>query len=718
MAPRTRFGGCLLASLLVAVGAAAEEEYEVRWSTTLIAEIQAIEGRAADDAVGAFFDQYEFVPNKSSDVPLELVLRDAEFDILGSGDTPLLQIRLDSPASNLGVTGSGIEHPFLNQRVDLLGRLDGVALDIDYRRMRTEQLRKFPNTFGSALTFTDLTGSGDRFFRERTGFDAELRARPLELLDEPGSVLSWLAPELAVRGGYQARDGRRQTRFILPPGNVWRSLRQPQDQEVSDVGGSLVLEPGGLFTLAFDVDHEEFRENAPALVDAVFGIPLGATRTVRFVPDTDRTTGSVRLHRRFGERATVEGGFQASQLSQVNDTTFAQQTAGLKDSSLLYYSGNVALDVAIVDGVSANAYFKYDERQNDIERNTALFNAANGTQVDPFMKSWTRMLAGAEAVYQPFAGNQFAVGFRGEWIDRDLEFALPGPSNRRILPQNALIADRTTMYTVYGRTNLRPVRDVSLRGEVGYRDAPDTGYITELDDYFYGKLRASYTIPLSRPVVISAFAQGGTGKNRDFNAVSGMGPLPLGPLLDRDFDRSNYLWGLTASASPWDSVTVFASFHQARDSQDYNLVVSNLQRFFQDVVTLSFRPDGDLEYGANDFSVIAGTHVDLTDHTDAGLSYAFTRARTQYRANPGTIDTRLIQNSGLIDADIHRLDLEVGHWVMEGLRVLVGYRLQLYEDGAPVPVSTGSVVMPRNPSTHQHTVTFGVTLNSDLWGDD
>ena len=36
--------------------------------------------------------------------------------------------------------------------------------------------------------------------------------------------------------------------------------------------------------------------------------------------------------------------------------------------------------------------------------------------------------------------------------------------------------------TVYGRAAMRPWRSLGLNGELGFRMAPDTGYIVELDD--------------------------------------------------------------------------------------------------------------------------------------------------------------------------------------------------------------------------------------------
>ena len=71
-----------------------------------------------------------------------------------------------------------------------------------------------------------------------------------------------------------------------------------------------------------------------------------------------------------------------------------------------------------------------------------------------------------------------------------------------ILPENALVNDRTFMWTIYAKTDLHPLRRLAVRAEVAYRDAPETGYITDLANYFHGKLRATYSVPATRPVTL------------------------------------------------------------------------------------------------------------------------------------------------------------------------------------------------------------------------
>lgn len=707
-----------------------EEGLELRWSLTPTGTYHWIESDDEDDDdVTGFFDQYEFVPNKSSAFPFELGLRDASLDLLGTGDTPLLQFRLESPSSNLGVSGSQIEDPFFNQRALLLGRLPGLDLDLRYRRMRTEDTRVFPNTVGFGLLFDDRSGSDERFDRERTGFAAELRARVDELFQPAARLGEIAAPELSLRGGYQVRDGDRQLRFLVDPTNDWLGLAQGRDQEVGDVGAGLLLAPGRLFTLDFDFDHQRFRENESTILQSSLGGAVPPTDdTIAFIPDTDRYTGSARLRSRLGERAVLEGGFQLSMLEQVDDLTPFEDSAGLRDNRLYYYSANFTADVAVAGPLSANAFFKFDQRDNDIERHTALFQDDNGTQVDEFIDRWRRLSAGIEAVYRINSANRVALGGRFESIYRDRDFAQTGcpppPCFPAILPVNALVHDDSESFTVYARSQLRALRRIGVSGELGYRTSPDIGYVTDLDDYVYGKLRASYTLPLERSVVLSLFARGGAGENRSQVMVGGGGDglgTPLtGPDLRRHFDRYDWLVGLTASASPWDPVGLFASFFVSKDAQDYELALSSLPRYVQPsaspLAPVTFSNAGATDYENQLWSAVLGSHIQLDDRTDAGVSYSFTHARTRYSAG-GSSQLSLVDQYSKIDSDVHGAALEIGRWLVEGLRVLAGYRFEYYYDGTSLSESVQSAVAPFDLTTTRHTVSVGVTLTSELLKD-
>jgi hypothetical protein len=716
----------LLSQLLLSRTGAAEEELDVHWSATLEGMYQDIESNEADDDVSGFFDQWEYTPNKSDDVPFQLGIPEAWVDVFAEGDTPRLQFRLASPTSNLGVTGSDIDRPFLNQRVDLFGRKDGFSLDLDYRRFRNDELRFYP------VGGTDLTSADDRFYTERTGFDGSLRVRFRDVFEDSEAMGS-LAPELTLRGGYQAREGRRQQGF-LSNNFEQGAFTQRLDQTVEDIGVGFLVAPAGLFTMVIDFDHERFREDASPVLESALGAPFYAnsTSTIGFVPDTDRSTGTLRLHGRIGERASLEGGFQISKLEQVGTLTPRQQADGLRDNELIHYSAKLAADVHISERVSANAFFKYDRRENDIQRDTAPFSVPDRSvcgaflapdfvpdsycQVVEFVDRLERIGAGLELAYRPHSTNHLALGVRFDRVERDLEFVQTAPY--RILEPNALVGDETEMWTVYGRARLRPARGLGIRGEVGYRDAPETGYITELDDYVYGKARVSYVLPIEHSVVLAAFGQGSSGRNRDFDMVDGQGPVPTGPEQSRDFDRYGWLWGLTASTSLRRDVSLYASFFQSHDAQEYDLVTSeranaNGQRYLQDQFSLDFRADDPIDYSTDDLSALVGGSWQATERTDLGVSYAYTRARTTYETNGPT--AAVIRDVAKIDSRIHRVYFDAGHWVMDGLRLSLGYRYDHFQDRGAEPTVFVSNVAPFDLSAHQHTVTFGVTVTSDLF---
>jgi hypothetical protein len=693
----------------------------VVWSATMIADFEFIDSEDGPDDVGGFFDQYEFTPNKSSSLPFEIGIRDASFDLIGDHGTKLLQVRYVSPTSNLGLSGSEIDDPFFNQRLDAYGRRPGIAFDLHYRRMRTEELRVFPNTAGAPLAFDDLTDSSDRFTRDRTGFETEFRVRPMEFLDVDEEHLgNRLAPELSLRGGYEDRDGLKQEVFLRSPTSDWLGLPQQMERSASTVGGGVLVSPWGLVTLALDFDHERFRWDSRTVLDGDLGYPPPeSSRAIGFVPNTNQSTGTVRLSSQFGERVRLDGGMQMTYLEQTGDRTPDQTSAGLDDTSVTYYSANAALDVQIVNDLSLEAVFKFDRRENDIDRDTSLFNPSNGTQVDEFVRNWQRYVVGGELVYRMQGANRVSVGVRYEDVERDIDFAQSGLGNLVILPATALMERDTRMVTAYAGAVLRPVRGLSLTTEVGYRDAPRTGYIVDLDNYVYGKMRASYVIPLPRIVVVSAFVSGSTGRNRDFEQISGLGPQPSGPPLARNFDRSSLDWGLTLNGSPIDRLTLFASLFFNYDDQNHSLALSDLPRYWQDIVPINFSNSGTMRFENRQLSLILGANAKLAEKTEGSLQYAFTRAESRYGNGPVGSPLRLVEANRHIDSDTHGIHLELRHTLRAGLRVLVGYGLQIYDDHAPVPQSVASVVTPFDRSTLQHRVTLGVTLTQDLFaGND
>jgi outer membrane receptor for ferric coprogen and ferric-rhodotorulic acid len=87
------------------------------------------------------------------------------------------------------------------------------------------------------------------------------------------------------------------------------------------------------------------------------------------------------------------------------------------------------------------------------------------------------------------------------------------------------------------------------------------------------------------------------------------------------------------------------------------------------------------------------------------------RTDTRFR-NDGLTVSRL-DDWSRIHSDTHRVQVRLSHWIRQGLRVNLGYDYDEYIDDSRTPSGVGSAD-PFDPSTHVHTVMFGVTLNSDL----
>jgi hypothetical protein len=709
--------------MLCGVGAGAEEleggrfqVEQVDWSATLIGQYRFIDRDDRSDDEVDFFDQYEWTANKSSSFPAEFAIRDGSLDLIGAGDTPLLQALLESPTSNLGISGSQVDEAFLNQHVDVLGRIRGMSLDLEYDRIRTEQLRLFPNTAGAGLLFDDHSNRKDRFSRDRTGFSGELRVQPYVALDRPDAIGSSLVSELSLRGGYQSRDGNRQLLLHRDPSNQWLGLTDDADRSVSDIGGGLVLTPFDNFTLSLRYDHERFRWKSQTFLERDLGFsPPNGNRTIGFVPDSDRSTAVVRVQAQPFGQAQFRAAFRYSELEQVDDLTPVQETAGLNDNRVRHYAANADLRVPLMRGLELVSALHFDRRSNEIDRDTPAFNPDGGTQVDAFLRRFDRFVARMELHQSLLRLGGMTLGVSYEDIDRDLEFPRAA---LRVPPENSWIDNDTRLVTVYARGNLRPVRGFKVFGEIGYRTAPETGYVTELDDYLFGKLRLSYLVPLARPIVLTGFLRGHRGENNDFEAVNGVGSTPSGPRLGRRFEQSAIGGGITVSYSPFQDVALFASFYGGRNEQESGLDLSNLQRYFQDDVPIAFRSAGDSRFHDRQLNFVTGVNWRIAALADAALSYSFTQAVGSYRDSSSSRELDLIEDNHRIDSDIHGFDLEVGAPLREGLRVFAGYRLQYFKEEIQVPSSVASVVRPGDRDTFQHTVTLGFSLTPQLFSMD
>lgn len=708
---------------------AASDPTRIEWSATPMIQGKLIDPEDASDGIGDFFDQYEFTPNKSASFPIELGVRDASLDVFDGSDRPVFQLRLESPTSNLGVSGSEIDQPFFNQRIQTwtrgieLGDRAVWSLDLDYARMRTEALRIFPDTGGAGLVFDDTTSEDDRFFRDRTGFDGEIVRRSEPGLggrpaDSPGFV-----SEIALRGEYQGRNGLGQLRAHRDPTNDWLGLAQDRDRDLSGVGGGVLLGGArdGRFIMTFDFDYEQLRWKSQQLIEGDLGAaPPAATRTIGFVPDSDRFTPRVVAHGRVGDRGTWYGGWQGSFLRQSGELTPDQVAADMGDNRVTMQSIFGGTRWQVSRSTSVVARLEVDLRDNRIDRSSALFNPMGGIQVDPFISGWRRLVADTFAEWRFLRRNSLSAGVHYYGLTRDIEYAEPGGA--RVLPENSQVHDATRMVDFYAKARLRPARRLRVRGEVGYRIAPSTGYIADLGNFVHGNVDARWTLPTRRHWSLNAFLRGDSGSNDDFEMVEGLGPDPQGASVDRSLDRWSLGWGVGMETVPTKGLSIYASFSCGRMKQRSAVVLSSWQRYFQEVgtpplVVLTFDDIGDDDYLDTYRSLIVGLHHEWSDRFDTGVSYAYTHSSAEFEGT-GAPELDLLRAHRQLDDSTQVIGLEGGWRPREGLRLIAGYRLQYNGDDVAAPESNGSVVPPRDRDTWQQTFTIGATFDGRFFARD
>jgi hypothetical protein len=693
----------------------AARKTRIDWSATLFASGKIISPPEDNDGVGGFFDQYEFTANKSAAFPVNLGVREASFDVVDELDDALFQLRLMSPTSNLGVSGPQIDQPFFNQRVETWTRVDAWALDLDYRRMRTEELRRFPNTEGGGLVFDDMTAQDARFERDRTGMLGELRRRfggARGPVDAGGKGVS---SEIALRGGFDARSGLNQLLALRGPQNDWLGLPQGADRNISDVGAGVLVgsraTPAWMLTV--DFDYQQLRWTSPTIFESSLGTPPPAgLRTLGFIPDSNRLTGRIDSRGRLAGAVDWRLGYQLSVLEQVDDFTPDQQIAGLEDNDVWLHSVAGSLRWSPWSPISLSVDLDFDLRDNRIDRNTPLFNANDGTQVDAFVDDWRRFVGVFEAETRFLHRNTVTLGVRYEDVSRSLEFS--DANAPKVLPPNSIVSDTTRFIGVYGRTRLNPWRRLRLSGELGYRAAPKVGYVTNLDNFVYGQVDARWVLGTPRPVVLTALVRGDSGENDGVDMVEGLGPTPPGPDVQRRFDRWTLGWGVGVETSPIERLSLYASFLCGRLNQDSGVMLSTVQRYFQDQIPLTFTDIGLDGYQSQHKILTLGASREWRAGFDTGLSYTYTFAHAEYNTG-GVQQLDLIAENRAIDNKTQVLNFEAGWRPQPGLRLLAGYRFQWNRDGESPPQSIASSATPINNDALQHTITLGVSLDGSLF---
>jgi hypothetical protein len=701
--------------VLLAAAPAAAQDLEWRGEGTLGARFYDLEHPFDDDVTG-WFDQYRYVRDKDSPLPYFVDLMHLDAGLFRDDDTPLLRLERWSPWD-------------WNDRAELGVDWRGLELDLDHWRYRSEELRFFPTGTGATLPsppappgtlfpvfgtsyvpdapFAAIFENDQRLDERRTGVRGKLALRLPDFdLENP------FAAGLDLFSRFEHRTGREQDSFVLDSAREpvtqqtarFRGFRRELDQRVTTLGGGAVLLPWKLFTGDLEVAFESFREDAPVVTLGRLAeldpriVPADADQAARafgFVPDTDRWSGSLQLSRRFAALggATLHGGGFVTHLAQAGRRAPLQDRLDLARTSLTTWSTHGAFDLPVGETWAIGGFAKWLRRANGVDEDSFAAFAPPGGQVDPVLDDRSELNAGLEATARPAPGALAGLGYRLRWVDRELDFA---PSPGTIRPAVNLLGEESEEHTAYLRGSARLLRRAQLSGEVGRGWAPQVGFPRDLERSVYARARGSYLWRKPLPTTLAVYARFLDGENDEIELEA------ADPAFDedKDFERTEWSWGSTVSTVPAESLTLFASFHHARDEQDFAYVRSNLPRYLGPA-GLEFFLDSKPEYTSEVRTLVVGGTQALGPRVDLSLASILTFVSARFDGSGVT--PGVLEEVDELESRILSLEGRLGWRLRQGVSLGLGYRFDAYRDDEEHE--------PLSYDTDVHTVSVDVTLD-------
>lgn len=707
----------LACAALLAAAPAPAQELEWRGDATLGANFYDLESPFDDDVTG-FFDQYRYVSDKDSPLPYFVDVFHLDAGLARDDDTYLVRLERWSPWD-------------WNDRAELDVGWRGLGLDVDYWRYRSEELRFFPTGTGATLPspptppgtpfpvfgtvynpdvpFAEIFQNDERLDERRTGVAGALSFRlPDFELENP------IATELDLFSRFEHRQGDEQDSFLLDAAREpvttqtarFRGFRREIDQYVTTVGAGAVLLPWQVFTGDVELAFESFREDAPvvtlgslAALDPriVPTTPEQAARAFNFVPDTDRWSGSLRGSRRFESLggATLHGGGFLTHLAQADRLAPLQDLLDLGRDSVTTWSTHGAFDLPLGERVALGGFAKWLQRENGVDEDSFAALSPPDGQVDPVLEARSELDAGLEATARPLPGSLAGLGYRLRWVDRELDYA---PSPGAIRPSVSLLGKHSEEHTTYLRGSARLLRSLQLAGEAGYAWAPQLAFPRDLAHSVYARARGSYLWRKPLPTTLAIYARFLDGENDDFELEADDPAFSE----DKDFERTEWSWGATLSTVPAESLTLFASFHQARDEQKFAYVRSNVPRYLGPT-GLEFFLDSRPEYTSQASTLVLGGTQALGPRVDLSLASILTWVSARFDGSGVT--PGVLEEVDEIAGRIVSLEGRIGWRVRRGVSLGLGYRFDAYRDDEEQE--------PLSYDTHVNTVTVDVTVDLD-----
>jgi hypothetical protein len=448
---------------------------------------------------------------------------------------------------------------------------------------------------------------------------------------------------------------------------------------VTTSGGGIVLRPAKHFSTALDVDFETFRNHGDILTlaelaasDPLIPPPIdaaNAARAIDFVPETNRLSASLRTTGRV-RAAKLHGEAFFTRLEQTGNEAPLQSLLGLDQPDVTTWSVSGGFDVPLTHDFALNGSVRAFFRDNDVDEDAIVETSLDDVQLAPYIRRRREVRPRLELTSRPQAGTLLGLGYRSRLVHRDLRYGdQPGGT---ITKPVSLIEEDTQQHTVYARGSTRLLRSLQLSGELGYEWAPKVGLPRELEESVYLETRGSYTLFRPLPVTLSVFGKVRDGENDDVDLEAS------NTTKHKKFEQTLWSWGLTISAVPWERTSMFASFVQNGDDQEFDYLRSNVPRssLAPYELFLDSRPD----YESDVRSLIVGGRAPLTDRLEANLSTTWTWNRVRFPDGGQT--AQVLEDVNEIKSRILSVEARLGYQVLSRLRVEVGYRFDDFRDRA------------------------------------
>jgi hypothetical protein len=171
----------------------------------------------------------------------------------------------------------------------------------------------------------------------------------------------------------------------------------------------------------------------------------------------------------------------------------------------------------------------------------------------------------------------------------------------------------------------------------------------------------------------------------------------------KNYERLVWRYDVTATVVPISRLSLFTTFAQFYDDQDFtHLRATNQRRFPGTEYFIDSNPD----FRSDVKSLSTGGSLAVTKQVDFSAAASLTWTNADYRG-PSTTD-RVLEEANQIDTRIVTLESDLDYEVVEGLRLGIGYRWQQYQDNEVQELPTAcSATDLAEPGPHRLFCAFG-----------